>query len=511
MITLVSLFDKAAEKNPDHIAYIFGDNKIEYGKIQEAVNRLVQGFVSLGVAKGDRIAVMLPNVPHFPISYYAIQKAGAIVVPINFTLAKEKIIKILEDCNPRILIAWTGFGLQLLAELVSGAKIEKLILLGQEIPHDSLSLTQLIANSRPWQGPVEIDPSDTAMISYTAGITSAQKGVELSHYAMATGAQSCQEIFKLSGPDVVAVVLPLFMSVVQALTINLALTSNSTVVLQPKIHAEEIAVSLINNRVTFLPALPGVFAALEKLTMDVSQNHLNYCVCFGGPIPEDLLRNFESKFNAFIFEGYMMTEVAALITCNRIDRERKIGSVGLPVFGTELQIVSEHGQFLPPGESGEILVRSNSVMKGYYKNPEASAQVIKNSWFNTGDIGRVDDDHFFYIEERKSDVITKGGFRVFPSEIESALMKHPAVKEAAVIGIPDDMTGEEVKAFVVLQPDANIGSKELIAYCMESLSRYKCPKYIDFIETLPRSMTGRVLRRKLREKTNDYPDFDGLS
>lgn len=511
MTTLISLFDKAAEKNPDHIAYIFGENKIEYGKIREAVNRLVQGFVDLGIVKGDRIAMMLPNVPHFPISYYAIQKAGAIVVPINFTLAKEKIIKILNDCNPRILIAWTGFGQELLTELTNSAKIEKLILLGEEIPRTAIGLTQLIANSKPWQGSIELDPNETAMISYTAGITSAQKGVELSHYAMATGAQSCQEIFKLSGQDVVAVVLPLFMSVVQALTINLALTSNSTVVLQPKIQAEEIATSLIKNRITFLPALPGVFAALAKLTMAVSPNHLNYCVCFGGPIPEDLLREFESKFNAFIFEGYMMTEVAALITCNRIDRERKIGSVGLPVFGTELQIVSENGQFLPPGESGEILVRSSSVMKGYYKNPDATAQVIKNGWFYSGDIGRVDEDHYFYVEERKSDVITKGGFRVFPSEIESALMKHPAVKEAAVIGIPDEVNGEEVKAFVVLQSDANIGSKELIAYCVENLSRYKCPRYIDFIETLPRSITGRVLRRKLREKTNDYPDFDGLS
>lgn len=513
MPTLVSNLHRTVEKFSEQTALVYGDVKIEYGRFMEAVKRLAQGLKTLGINKGDRVAVLLPNVPHFCISYYAILELGAVVVPLDIMSTEEEINFYLGDCGAQVLISWIGFQSQVMPVVPRIGKALKVIFLGDRIPQGTIALTELIAKSSSLLESTEPGDGDLAVINYTSGIVTESFGAELSHAALVSNATICCDMLRISSEEKLIAVLPLFHPLGQTLVMNTAFSLGAVVVLVPRFSSDEI-ISIIKNReVTMLAGVPAMFRRLASaVSNDLPIPSLKYCVSYGGRLSEEIIKDFEQKYDALILEAYGLTEAGPLVSCNRINRDRKIGSVGLPLIGVEVQIRAEDGSQLRPGNSGEIWINSPSAMNGYYNRPLESEKRLKEGWLFTGDIGYLDEDHYLYVQERKADIIIKGGFHIFPGEIEQVVSQHPAVFEAAVVGVPDPNQGFEVKAFVVLKENQNASEADLIGFCQGLLPKYKCPRFIQICPSLPKSATGRVLKYKLQLKAQEEqnsrpPDF----
>jgi len=500
-MTLSSLFNKTAEKYYEHIAIIFNDVKIEYGRLQEAVKRLAQGLRNLGISETDKVALLLPNLPHFTISYYAILELGAVVVPINVMHQSEEIAFHLKDSGARALITWEGFRAQVMKAISETDSCNSLIFLGRKIPAGTKSLQRLIADSDPLVGSPNISPESTAALFYTAGISDVPVAAEMTHCNLVSNASTCREMFMIGTDERIMGAMPLFHPLGQTLVMNTSFIAGSTIVLQTKFEATE-TVQLINEHgVTFMAGVPGMYAAMNKVELDdASETPLRYCLSYGGHLDESVVEAFEKKFDAILLNSYGLSEAGPLVASCRLDRERKKGTVGLPFFGTEIKVLDERGEELGTNQAGELAIRGPSVTKGYYNRPELTQARFKEDLLLSGDIGKLDDDLYIYVIERKEDLILKGGFHIYPREVEAVLRNHPAVADVAVVGVPDEYQGQEVKACVVLKEGHDANSKSLIAFCGEQgLEVYKTPAHIDFFESLPKSATGRVLKRKLRE------------
>ena len=501
MNTLHSLFNESAARSPDQIALIFGEYKIAYGLLQESVRRLAAGLRGLGIEKGDRIAVMLPNVPHYYISAYAAFELGAVLVPINIMNEEAEITHVLADSGARILITWSGFKSQIAAAFERSTACEHLLLLGDRIPKNSIALTRLIANSRPIEELPAVEGTDLGTINYTSGIADTALGAELTHEAQIANANTCREMFRITPEERIIAVMPLFHPLGQTLSLNLPMIVGASVVLVPRFDSAEITGLLHEHSVTFMAAVPKMFKSLleaEQTRASDSPSSLKYCLCYGGSVAEKIRSAFEEKFNTVVLETFGLTEAGPLVTSQRIDRDRKAGSAGLPLLGTEVMIRDESGSQLLPNQSGQVWIKSPSLMSGYYNRPEETARRLKDGWLFTGDMGYLDEDHYLYIQEREEDIFIKGGFQIYPSEIENVLRQHEAVAEAAVVGVPDATHGSEVKAFVIAEPEQEIKVEQLQQFCSNALPVYKSPKYIEIVRDLPRSPTGRVLKRVLR-------------
>lgn len=486
---------------PERTALIFGEQSIEYGRLLEAVQRLAGGLVSLGVQKGDRVAIMLPNVPHFCISYYAVAAAGAVAVPVNIMSTEKELSYFLDQSGARLLIAWEGFLAHVLNAVRKTPSCENVLLLGQKIPATTLSLTRLISQSTALTNPPEVNDEDAAVINYTIGSGDEELGAELTHAAMLANAVTSQEMFRLTAEDKVAGVMPLFHPLGQSLAMNLALLSGATLVLVPRFTAAGVLEIIKKAGVNFMAAVPGMFRALAQAEPETGTTpSLKLCLAYGGSIPVELLQQFEAKFNTLILESYGLTEAGPLVSVARLNRDRKHGSVGLPLLGVDVQIRDERGLPTRPNQSGEIWINSPSAMRGYFGQAEATANRIRGGWLFTGDIGYLDDEHYLFIQERKDDIIIKGGFHIFPFEVEAVIKHHVEVAEVAVIAVPDPVQGAEVKAYVVRRPGATCGSEELIEHCRNQLPYYKSPRYVEFIDALPVGPTGRVLKHQLRKQ-----------
>jgi len=498
--SLASQFSKTATKMPEQIAIVFGDQQIEYGRLLEAVRRLAAGLSSLGVQKGDRVAILLPNLPHFCISYYASLFLGAIAVPINIMSNESQLAYLLQQSNAKVLISWTGFLAQVLAAGKATPSCEQIILLGPKMPTSCVPLTRLIAQSAPLTEGPESMPEE-AVICYTMAAADEELGALMSHSALLANATTCAEMFRIGAEDRVAGIMPLFHPLGQTLAMNATFLSGATLVLLPRFSAPAVVEAINQHRVTFMPAAPGMFRALiEGVPADISTPSLKLCLSYGGSMPEELLKTFETKFGAWILESYGLTEAGPLVSANRLNLDRKIGSVGLPLVGVDVQIRDELGVPLRPNKIGEIWINSPSTMIGYWSHPEPTAERLKNGWLFSGDMGYLDDEHYLFIQERKDDIIVKGGFHIYPFEVEAILKQHYEVAEVAVVAVPDAAQGSEVKAYVVRKPGGTCGSEELIEYCRNNLPYYKSPRYVEFCECLPKSATGRVLKYKLRKQ-----------
>jgi long-chain acyl-CoA synthetase len=497
---LGSQFVKAANKMPEQIALVFGDHKIEYGRLLEAVKRLAAGLQSLGVQKGDRVALMLPNLPHFCISYYATLYIGAVSVPINIMSSEKQLAWCLQHSNAKVIISWNGFLAQLLSAVQAAPACERILLLGEKIPNNCTSLTQLTSASEPLSSPEEVQPDEPAVIQYTMGSADEELGAVLSHAALLANAATCQEMFRVSAEDRIAGVMPLFHPLGQTLAMNASLLCGATLVLLPRFSAPVVIDAIKKQRITFMPAAPGMFRALLDDQTPAEVDSLKLCLSYGGSLPEELLLAFEKKFNTFILESYGLTEAGPLVSANRLNVDRKIGSVGLPLLGVDVEIRNDQGALLRPNQSGEIWINSPSVMSGYHQQPEQTAVRLKGGWLFSGDMGYLDDDHYLYIQERKDDIILKGGFHIFSFEVEAVIRQHYEVAEVAVVAIPDPIQGAEVKAYVVRKQGGTCGSEELIEYCRNNLPYYKSPRYVEFCDRLPKSPTGRVLKSQLRKQ-----------
>lgn len=506
MLNLALLLEQSARKDPGKLAVIMDDNKLRYAELNGAANKVANALTKMGVQKGDKVALMLPNTPHFPICYYGILKAGATVVPLNVLFKSNEVQYHLEDSDAVALIAWEGF----LGEAADGFRraetCHNLVVVQApggtgELPEDAASFNQLLADNSPSFDTVQTRPDDTAVILYTSGTTGRPKGAELSHFNMFFNAMtSATRVISLEPSDIGLAVLPLFHSFGQTCVMNALIYAGGTITLLPRFEPVKAAEVIQRDKVTLFAGVPTMYFYLlnHPAVAGYDFGSLRRCVSGGSAMPVEVMHAFNNKYGVTILEGYGLSETSPVASFNDLNKPTKPGSIGTPIWGVEMRAVDAEGNAVPTGELGEIVIRGHNVMKGYYKRSEATAEAIRNGWFHTGDLARIDEEGSFFIVDRVKDMVIRGGFNVYPREIEEVLYGHPAVAEAAVIGVPDQALGEEVKAVVALKPNQSVEQQELIEYCKERLAAYKYPRSIEFRESLPKTATGKILKRELK-------------
>jgi long-chain acyl-CoA synthetase len=463
-----------------------GDAVLSFAQLDAASARVAGLLRDRGVQPGDRVGVMLPNVPQFAAAYYGILRAGAVVVPMNVLLKSREVAFYLGDSQARLVLAWHGFA----EDAVSGAAAagaECLLVTPGEFE-------TLLGATTPQDGIVERDADDTAVILYTSGTTGTPKGAELSHANLTRNAEVAIGLLSLTPSDVVLGALPLFHSFGQTCGLNAAVAAGACLALVPRFDPHAVLDTIHHHRVTVFEGVPTMYVALlahpERAKFDVTS--LRLCASGGAALPVEVLRAFEAEFGCIILEGYGLSETSPIASFNHADRERKPGSIGTPVAGVEMALRDvENGV-------GEIVIRGHNVMKGYWNRPDATAEVIDaDGWFRSGDLARVDDEGYFFIVDRKKDMIIRGGYNVYPREVEELLYEHPAVREAAVIGVPHPDLGEEVGAAVALKPGATATADELREHVRSQAAAYKYPRHVWIVDELPKSPTGKILKREV--------------
>jgi long-chain acyl-CoA synthetase len=445
----------------------------------------------------------LPNLPQFLVAYFGILKAGAVVVPMNVLLKAPEVAFYLGDSNARAFITWAGM-LDDAAKGAAEAGVTEVFVVGDApdtqatMPFARLLVTPA-TDERPF---VAREATDTAVIIYTSGTTGRPKGAELMHFQLYMNADIPGRLFDVREDDVIITVLPLFHVFGLSSILNIAVRFGCTMSLIPRFDAGTVLAAIQQHRATIFEGVPTMFMALLQYPQldQYDVGSLRVAISGGAAIPAQVLDAFENRFGVVILEGYGLSETASTTTFNRSATERRPYSVGKPIWGTELQIWDDEATPLPPGRDnvGELVTRGFHVMKGYLNSSEATAEAFAGGWLHTGDLGYVDDDGFVFIVDRKKELIIRGGYNVYPREVEEVLYSHPAIAEAAVVGIPDQQLGEEVKAFVALKPGQELIESELIAYCKERVAAYKYPRAIEFRDQLPKSATGKVLKKQLK-------------
>jgi long-chain acyl-CoA synthetase len=494
-VTAVNLalnLTRTASRHADRTAIRLGEAAMTFAELDAASARLVGLLRSRGVRPGDRVAVMLPNVPAFAVVYYGILRAGAVVVPMNPMLKAREVAYYLGDSGARLIFAWQGVA----AEVGKGAEAAD----ADVVAIDPATFADLVAAADPVDEVVDRDAGDTAVILYTSGTTGQPKGAELTHANLSRNVEVyCQDLVELTPGDVIFGGLPLFHSFGQTCTLNAAVASGASLCLLSRFDPGEALQILATYRATVFAGVPTMYGALlghpDRAAYDVSA--LRVCVSGGAAMPVEVLRGFEQAFACKVLEGYGLSETSPVASFNHPDRERKPGSIGTPIRGVQMRVVDEDGQEVPRGEIGEIVIRGHNVMKGYWRRPAETAAAIPDGWFRTGDMGRIDEDGYFAIVDRKKDLIIRGGYNVYPREIEEVLYEHPAVAEAAVIGVPHPQLGEEVGAAVALKPGAGATVDEVRDYVKSQVAAYKYPRRVWLVDALPKGPTGKILKREI--------------
>ena len=483
---------RSADQFPDQPAVRLDDLTLSYQELAGQAAALAAGLVRRGIAPGDRVAVQLPNLPLFPVCYYGILSAGAIVVPLNPLFKTREVAYHLADSQASLLLA----GPTAAEAATAGARqagVECLVL-------DSDTAAGLTAGPAGELAPVARRPEDTAVILYTSGTTGVPKGAELTHANLSRNVSVVRETLHDTGPeDVVFGGLPLYHSFGQTSGLNTAIASGSCLTLLPRFEPGRALEILQRDRVTVFLGVPTMYAALlrhpDAATADL--HRLRLCVSGGASLPVELMREFEDRFGCTILEGYGLSETSPVATFNHPGRPRKPGSIGTPIAGVEVRVVDPDGKDLPAGEVGEILIRGHNVMKGYWRRPEATAEAVTDGWFHTGDLARTDEDGYLFIVDRIKDLVIRGGYNVYPREVEEILYEHPAVAEAAVIGIPHPTLGQEVGAAVALKPGTTATPEELREFVKEQVAPQKYPRHVWLLAELPKGPTGKLLKREI--------------
>ena len=514
MFNLSVILEDSARRYSDKDAFIFGDKHLTFGHINGAANQIAQGLTKTGIKPGDKVALSCLNLPYFPMVYFGILKAGAVVVPLSVLLKKDEIAYHLNDSEAIAYFCFTGteqlpMGTMGYAGFQQANKCEYFFMITPQMDDASPieganTLGSLMAGNPPTFETFATGADDTAVIIYTSGTTGRPKGAELTHSNLFCNSNLCVDLVAFTKDDITLIVLPLFHIFAMTVLMNAGLQCGATAVLLPRFEAETVLSLMKQHKTTIFAGVPTMYWGLlncpdQQIDLTGISKHLRVCVCGGASLPVQVLKDFEAKFKVPILEGYGMSEGSPVVTFNHLDRERKPGSIGLPAWGIEVKLVDENDQEVPNGEKGELLFRGHCVMKGYFKRPEANAQTLKGGWMHSGDVATKDEDGYFYIVDRTKDMILRGGLNVYPREVEEVIIKHEAVSLVAVIGAPDERLGEEVKACVVLKPEASLSEEELIAWTKERIADYKYPRHIEFMAELPMSATGKILKRELRK------------
>ena len=513
MLNLSVLLTDVATRSPDRTAVVLGDTHLSYAALNGASSQVANALVALGVEPGDRVALSCPNLPYFPVAYFGILKAGAVVVPLNVLFKRREVTYHLEDSGAKVHLCFEGtdqlpMGVEGLAGFTEVDACKHFVVITADpraaSPFEDVpTLGGAMSAASPVFQTVQTRSDDTAVILYTSGTTGTPKGAELSHSNMVMNARASADLFGFDPDDVLLVALPLFHSFGQTVLQNGGILAGSTLVLLPRFDPQTALGLMLKHGVTTFAGVPTMYwsmlgAADESVDVAAISDKLKCAVSGGASLPLQVLRDFEERFRVPIMEGYGLSETSPVASFNHRDRERKPGSIGTPIWGVEMRIVDEAGEPLPVDEPGEVVIRGHNVMKGYYRRPEESAEAFRSGWFHTGDVGRMDQDGYFFIVDRTKDMILRGGYNVYPREVEEVMMEHPDVSLVAVVGVPSQGMGEDVKAFVVLKPDAESNGQALVDWCKERMAAYKYPREVELRESLPMTATGKILKKELR-------------
>jgi long-chain acyl-CoA synthetase len=490
---LARILTETAARHGDRTAFKLDDVELSYAMLDEASARVAALLKGKSIGPGGRVGLMLPNVPYFPAIYYGILRAGGVVVPMNVLLKEREVHYYLDDSGAKILFAWHDFAEAAEPGAAEGGAECILVKPGE--------FEQLLVAEEPDLALADPAADDTAVILYTSGTTGKPKGAELTHENLHRNCSTTSvQLAGFSHEDVLLGALPLFHSFGQTCTMNSAVAVGATVTMIPRFDPEKALEIIARDAVTVFQGVPTMYnAMLHARTADPADTStLRLCMSGGAAIPVELIRGFEAKFDAPILEGYGLSETSPVASFNHPDRERKAGSIGTPIEGVEMQVWDDDGKEVPQGEVGEIVIRGHNVMKCYWERPEATeAAIDDDGWFRTGDMAKVDQDGYFFIVDRKKDLIIRGGYNVYPREVEEVLYEHPAVQEAAVVAVPDESLGEEVGAAVVLKDGESVEARELKAYVKEQVAAYKYPRKFWFADELPKGPTGKILKREI--------------
>lgn len=491
--------------------------KTTYLRLQQAVAAFGSSLQQHGVVKGDRVAVMLPNCPHYVIAYYGVLAAGGIVTQINPMSVEREIEHLLQDSGATVIVVLDALYARV-KSIQARTALRHMIVVSLQPSDQNTSETNFApdqtfekflteGNARSFT-PVQVDPAnDVAILQYTGGTTGLPKGAMLTHWNLVANVVQSAEFFKqdlVPGQERCLAVLPLFHVFGMTSCMNLGLYLGLTLIMLPRFHPAEVLETIEREHVTTFPGVPTMYIALNQHIHEAGNKttSLKMCNCGGAPMPVELLRQFEQKTGAQILEGYGLSETSPVTHCNPSFAKRKPGSIGLPFPSTEFKIVDiETGtREVAVGEPGEMIVRGPQVMKGYWNMPEETTRALRDGWFYTGDIATMDEDGYAYIVDRKKDLIIASGYNIYPREIEEVLYGHPDVLEAVVVGVADDYRGETVHAYIVPKPGSTLTVEELAQYCKMNLAAYKVPKHFELRNELPKSAVGKIVRRMLREE-----------
>ena len=521
-LNIASIIGHHARITPHKEAIVWNEMRFTFGQLNGLANRVANALVKMGIGHGDKVALCCPNLPFFPIVYYGILKAGAAVVPLNILFKAREIAYHLSDSDAKAIFVFEGTDVLPLAHTVKegfdkAATCEHLIVMTNDplaaAPVEGAkTLTEITAGQSEEFEMFPTAPDDTCAILYTSGTTGQPKGAELTHLNLMTNVTTMFTMYTpvLDFTDgeqkTCLITLPLFHTTGQTCQMNMNLYAGNRVVLLPRFDARATLETMAKERVNFWTGVPTMYWSLlryaEENNFDVSSvaETLTAVTSGGAPMPVEVMKEFEQKFAVRVSEGYGLSETSPLACFNQFEKPSKPGTVGQPIFGVEVRCFDENDQEVESGERGEVVIRGSNVMKGYYKRPEATAAAFRSGWFHTGDIGVFDDEGYLSIVDRKKDMILRGGYNIYPRELEEIIMTHPAVSLVAVIGIPDERLGEEVKAFVVPKNNVNLSEEEFIAWCKTQFASNKYPRSVEFRDELPIGATGKIFKLALRKE-----------
>ncbi|HET6652901.1 MAG TPA: long-chain fatty acid--CoA ligase [Nocardioides sp.] len=517
MSNLAALLEGSAERYPEREAIVFADTRLSYAQVNGAANQVANLLVERGIEPGDKVALSCPNLPYFTIVYFGILKAGATVVPLNVLLKGREVAYHLADSDAKAYFCFQGtpelpIGAEGKAGFDKTEACEHFFVItadpAAESPIEGAeTMGRAMAGRPPTFDTVATDDDDTAVILYTSGTTGQPKGAELRHRNMRDNALCGKELFDADAgrPDTYLCVLPLFHSFGQTVIQNGAFAFGGTVVMLPRFEAAPALAALQKENVTFFAGVPtmywGLLGALDD-TVDVEgiARNLRIAVAGGSALPVEVHKDFEKKFGVTILEGYGLSETSPVASFSEHGAPARPGSIGIPIPGVEMKLLKPESWDevdWTPDAIGEIAIKGHNIMKGYYARPEATEEAIRDGWFRSGDLARRDEDGWYYIVDRSKDMILRGGYNVYPREIEEVLMTHEDVSLAAVVGVPHESHGEEIKAYVILNDGASATSDDLVAWGKEHMAAYKYPRIVQVVDSLPMTATGKILKREL--------------
>ena len=502
---LATILEESTRKNPDKVVMILDDFKMTYRQLDEAANQVANALRANGIRPGERVGMMLPNVPHFPMIYFGILKAGCIAVPMNVLLKAPEIEYYLSDSDASAFFFWDMFAGEAIegANRVSSIKHKVQVgLMPGEAPGGNVDFFQFIGPQPKEFDSVATGADDICLLIYTSGTTGKPKGAALTNFNLFECCHLGTHMFEFKDDDVIMATLPMFHSFGLSNVVNGSIHGGITMTLLPRFDADKALQIMQRDKVSLFLGVPTMYFAMlhhpERSTYDTST--LRLCVSGGASIPGEVISAWEKAFGTKILEGYGLSETSPTATFNQLEAGQKVGSIGTPLWGVRVKIFDDEGKPVAQGERGEICIKGHNIMKEYWRNPRATEEAIKDGWFHTGDIGYEDEEGFFFIVDRKKEMIIRGGFKVYPREIEEVIYQYPKVAEAAVIGMIDEKFGEEVHAVVAPKPGQTIDTAELQAFIKERVASYKYPRTIEVWPELPKGPTGKIMKLAIKQR-----------